>query len=105
MSTRGLSTAQIYLLGKEYQISCTEEQLPELKLAARHLDQKMRKIRDTGKVIGLERIAIMTALNLSHELLAEKTTDETELADQEARLELLNKKLHSALSHFSSNRP
>ncbi len=101
MSVNSTSTAQIYLLGKEYQIACTEEQLPELKLAARHLDQQMRKIRDTGKVIGLERIAIMTALNLSHELISEKTVDEKQLSDQEKRLELLNKKLHSALIHFN----
>jgi cell division protein ZapA len=97
-------TVQIYLLGKEYQISCTEEQIPELKLAARQLDQKMRNIRDTGKVIGLERIAIMTALNLSHELVAGQSDDDKKLIEQEERLNLLNKKLHSALNHFKPSR-
>ena len=46
-----------------------------LTQAARYLDQHMRDIRSTGKVMGLERVAIMAALNISHELLALKSGD------------------------------
>ena len=67
MSANPSQTVQIYLLGKEYQISCNDDNLAELKQAAQYLDTQMRSIRDTGKIIGLERIAVMAALNLSHE--------------------------------------
>ena len=68
MSGRG-NTVSVKILDKEYQVACPPEQQAELLLSARHLDEQMRAIRATGKVIGLERIAVMAALNISHELL------------------------------------
>lgn len=68
MSARG-NTVSVKILDKEYQVACPPEQQAELLLSARHLDEQMRAIRATGKVIGLERIAVMAALNISHELL------------------------------------
>ncbi|MEM1191471.1 MAG: cell division protein ZapA [Pseudomonadota bacterium] len=62
-------TFSVTILDKEYQVACPPEQQAELLLSARHLDEQMRAIRSTGKVIGLERIAVMAALNISHELL------------------------------------
>lgn len=63
------STFSVTILEKEYQVACPQDQQAELLLSARHLDEQMRAIRSTGKVIGLERIAVMAALNISHELL------------------------------------
>lgn len=63
------STFSVTILEKEYQVACPPDQQAELLLSARHLDEQMRAIRSTGKVIGLERIAVMAALNISHELL------------------------------------
>jgi cell division protein ZapA len=63
------STFSVTILDKEYQVACPPEQQADLLLSARHLDEQMRAIRSTGKVIGLERIAVMAALNISHELL------------------------------------
>jgi cell division protein ZapA len=60
---------KVQILGKEYPISCPEEEQHDLLLAARYLDDKMRKIRNAGRVIGTERIAVMAALNIAHELL------------------------------------
>jgi len=60
---------KVQILGKEYPISCPEEEQHDLLLAARYLDEKMRQIRNTGRVIGSERIAVMAALNIAHELL------------------------------------
>jgi cell division protein ZapA len=62
-------TVSIDILDKSYQVACKPEQEPELQQAARDLDDQMRAIRSTGKVIGLERVAIMAALNLSHQVL------------------------------------
>lgn len=66
MSTQ---TVSVKILDKEYQVACPTEQQQGLLQAAQHLDAQMRDIRSTGKVIGLERIAVMAALNISFELL------------------------------------
>lgn len=65
----------VYIMGREFTISCTDEERESLMDAVAFLDKKMRDIRDTGKIVGVERIAVMTALNLSHELLNSKSGD------------------------------
>ena len=62
-------TVSVSILDKDYQVACPEEQEAELIVSASYLDKQMRSIRENGKVIGLERIAVMAALNISHELL------------------------------------
>ena len=63
----------VNIMGREFTVSCTDEERPGLINAVNFLDKKMRDIRDNGKVVGAERIAIMTALNLAHELLNSKS--------------------------------
>lgn len=63
----------VNIMGREFTVSCTDEERPSLISAVNFLDKKMRDIRDSGKVVGVERIAIMAALNLSHELLNSKS--------------------------------
>ena len=58
----------VNILGKEYKISCGHDERKELINSAQQLDQQMMEIRDSGKVIGNERIAVMAALNIAHEL-------------------------------------
>ena len=60
---------EIHILGRAYKVACTREEESALVAAADYLDEKMRAIRDNGKVIGAERIAIMAGLNLAHDLL------------------------------------
>lgn len=60
---------KVQILGKEYPISCPADEQNELLTAARYIDDKMREIRDVGRIIGNERIAVMAALNIAHELL------------------------------------
>lgn len=71
-------TVSIDILDKSYQVACEPEQEAELKQAASDLDDQMRAIRSTGKVIGLERVAIMAALNLSHQVLVMKSGGQPE---------------------------
>ncbi len=59
----------VNIMGREFKVSCTDDEREGLIKAVNFLDKKMRDIRDTGKVIGVERIAIMAALNLAHELI------------------------------------
>lgn len=59
----------IRILEKEYQVACPVEERTDLLDAAEYLNSKMREIRDTGSVLGLDRIAVVAALNLANELL------------------------------------
>ncbi|MBF8781593.1 cell division protein ZapA [Pseudomonas fulva] len=67
MSSSNSVTVQI--LDKDYSIICPPEERNNLVSAARYLDAKMREIRSSGKVIGADRIAVMAALNITHDLL------------------------------------
>ena len=59
----------VTILGRQFRVACSDEEKPALLKAVDYLDSKMREIRDGGKVVGVERIAIMAALNMAHELL------------------------------------
>ena len=63
---------KVSILGREFAVACPDDQRDALSQAAMHLDQKMREIQKTGKVIGMEKCAIMAALNITHELLSYK---------------------------------
>ncbi len=62
-------TLDINLLGRDYKVGCKESERAELSEAVAFLDGKMREIRGAGKVAGADRIAVMAALNIAHELL------------------------------------
>jgi cell division protein ZapA len=66
-------TLDVALLGREYRVVCKESEREELLQAVQFLDRRMREIRDSGKVAGSERIAVMAALNMAHELLRTKS--------------------------------
>lgn len=63
------SPVVVTILGKEYQVACPEEEKSALIASAQMLNEGMEKIRSTGKVVGLDRIAVMAALNIAHELI------------------------------------
>jgi cell division protein ZapA len=62
-------TLEVSLLGREYKVTCRESERTQLLDAVAFLDRRMREIRDAGKIAGTERIAVMAALNIAHELL------------------------------------
>ena len=63
------NTVTVHILDKDYCIACPADERANLESAARYLDGKMREIRSGGKVIGADRIAVMAALNITHDLL------------------------------------
>ncbi len=85
----------VNIMGRDFTVSCTDEERPGLINAVNFLDKKMRDIRDSGKVIGVERIAIMTALNLSHELLNSKSGN-VDVGDINRRLTLMQDQIDQA---------
>lgn len=69
MSRQSAKTLDVTILEREFRVVCSEAERPELLDAVAYLDKKMHEIRDIGKVVTIERIAIMSALNIAHELL------------------------------------
>jgi cell division protein ZapA len=94
------NTVLIHILGKEYPIACTPEEEAALKASAEYLDGKMRDIRETGKVIGLERIAVMAALNISHEFLQSEETNVKQTTGSADSMGRISSKLDNALNRF-----
>ena len=66
------NTVTVHILDKEYCIACPADERSNLESGARYLDGKMREIRSSGKVVGADRIAVMAALNITHDLLHKK---------------------------------
>jgi len=94
------NTVTVKILDKDYQVACPPEQEKGLIEAARHLDKQMRKVRDSGKVIGLERIAMMVALNTAYELLNKEPVVAEAPAVELEQLKKLGEKIDDALQRF-----
>ncbi|MEW5838630.1 MAG: cell division protein ZapA [Pseudomonadota bacterium] len=85
MNQEAVTPVSVTVLDKEFRIACPPQERDALIRAARHLDGKMREIRHTGKVIGNDRVAVMAAINLTHELLELRDEHERLLAQMHAR--------------------
>ena len=87
----------IRILEKEYQVACPASEKADLMASAELLNKKMREIRDSGKVVGLDRVAVMAALNMANELL-KRTGDEQQLKDIVGlRVKAMSERLDAAL--------
>jgi len=73
MSAQTKGGLDVNIMGREFRIACQEDEQKDLLKAIEYLNMKMREIRDAGKVIGVERVAIMAALNITHEFLSSRT--------------------------------
>ncbi len=88
----------VQILDKDYRISCEPGEKASLLESVKFLDCKMREIRSTGKVIGTDRIAVMAALNLAHELLGQQTQKESSCQSVGKRIKALQNKIEIALN-------
>ena len=91
-------TLTISIMNKEFQVACPEGEEEALQRAARYLSEQMQEIRQSGKVVGMDRIAIMTALNMSHELLSGQSKVQTSQDYAKLRIRALNDRLENAIS-------
>ena len=96
-------TVTLKILGRELQVNCPEGQEHELMDAAHYLDQTMHSIRKQGRVIGLERIAMMAALNITHELLQVRSQREDYINTVNHGLQRLTEKLTHCLTSEEEN--
>ncbi len=94
-------TVFVKILDKEYQVACPREERQALVESAQLLDERMKAIRGTGAIIGLERIAVMAALNLSHELLQARQAGNGGVSSaSQVDLLRLNEKLDRSLANL-----
>ena len=91
-------TLDITILGRTYKVACAEGERDALLRTAAYLDAKMGEIRKGGKVSGTERIAVMAALNIAHELLTTKFAGGFDIGEAKRRIAAVEAKLDSVLA-------
>ncbi len=89
---------EVHILDKAYKVACPEEERDDLLKSASFLDERMREVRSAGRVVGSERIAVITALNVTHELLRLQSSGAADDPDRVDRLREITDRIDNALS-------
>jgi cell division protein ZapA len=92
-----VARVSVRLLDREYQVACPPEERSDLLDSAEYLDAKMREVRDSGKVVGVDRIAVISALNLANELIKLRRNGSSVDSELGAKLQRLRERVESAL--------
>jgi cell division protein ZapA len=95
--TQMFAHVNVKILDKEYQVACKADERAALLDSAELLNLKMLEIRDSGKVTGLDRIAIMAALNLANEMIRVRGQEELLESDAAVRIQAMRERVESAL--------
>ena len=90
-------SVDVQIMGRDFSVACTEEERQGLLEAVNYLNKKMLDIRDAGKVVGVERIAIMAALNLSHEVL-NTSSGGIDIGDYKRRIHAMQHQIDEAVA-------
>jgi cell division protein ZapA len=88
----------VRILEKEYIVACPHEERSALLDSAELLNARMREIRDSGKVVGLDRIAVIAALNLANELIRLQNRDQQTEVDLGNRVRTLRDRIEGELA-------
>jgi cell division protein ZapA len=91
-------TLDVSVLGRSYKVACEDGERESLLQAVAYVDGKMAEIKSAGKVAGNERIAVMVALNIAHELLSTKIGGGFDLGQAKRRIALIEARLDEALA-------
>lgn len=97
-----VQTVTVSILDKDYQVSCKPDEVSALQQSARYLDKKMREIKSGSSILGLDRIAMMAALNIANDYLSENQKTESLVASQAREMAFLTGKLDQALVRLKS---
>ena len=92
------TTVIVNILEKDYEVACAPGEVDALKASARYVDRQMQSIRNSGKVIGLDRVAVMAALNIANEYLG----TEARRKQTEERIDQLAEKLKQVIEEQGS---
>jgi len=96
-------TVSAKILSKEYTIACPAEEREALESSVRYVDSQMQEIRNGGKVIGAERIAVMAAINIAHEMLKSQNQVQNIDVDVINRLDELQSKINDSLDKVAAS--
>ncbi|MDE0224650.1 MAG: cell division protein ZapA [Gammaproteobacteria bacterium] len=96
------TTVTVNILDRAYEVGCRPDEVDELMRAARSLSVRMREIQRAGKVVGLDRIAVMAALNYAHEYLEMKEWLARAVADTDGRAGRMAERITAALEDLGS---
>ena len=91
-------TLEVNILVRGYKVACEDDEREALLQAVAYVDGKMGEIKSSGKIAGTERIAVMAALNIAHELLSTKVGDGFDLGQAKRRIASIEAKLDEALA-------
>ncbi len=94
----GANTLEVSILGRTYRVACDDAEREALLQAVAYIDGKMNEVRKSGKVSGSERIAVMVALNIAHELLATKVSGGVDLGQAKRRMASIESRIDAALA-------
>lgn len=100
--TQQLAQVSVRILDKEYQVACPPDERTDLLDSAEILNNKMREIRDSGRVVGLDRIAVMAALNMANDLMHAQARDQELEGDISDRLKSISDRVDSVLGGTQS---
>lgn len=100
-----VETVSVSILGKDYQVNCKADEVDSLVQSAAYLDKTMQDIKSSGSILGLDRIAVMAALNISNDFLAESKKNKSIVDQQQTRIQNLATKLDSALNRLNVETP
>lgn len=98
MSSQPPVPVTVTIMDKEYRVACPPDERDALLASATLLNERLREIRDSGKVIGAERIGVMAALNIAHELVLHRGTPSSDEHPARSRIRALQHKIESALN-------
>ena len=98
MSVKKSNALDVQILDREFRVACPDDEKAELLEAVGYLDKKMREIRNAGKIASTERIAIMAALNIAHELLTTKLGGGFDMGDYKRRMQSMQTTIEEALA-------
>lgn len=88
----------VVILDRKYRVACPDDERENLMASVAYLDQKMREIKDAGKIAGADRIAVMAALNIAHELLSARTGAGFDIAEYKRRMVSMNSLVDEGLA-------
>jgi cell division protein ZapA len=88
----------VTIMGREYRVACKPDEKQELLDAVAYVDKQMRLIRDTGKQNNAERVAVMTALNVAHELLKVRVAGNVDLGGLKRRIQDMQSMIDATLA-------
>jgi cell division protein ZapA len=94
----GAKTIEVTLLGRSYRVACSDAEREALLQAVAYLEGKMNEIKASGKVAGTERIAVMAALNVAHELLSMRLGEGFDMGEAKRRISSIEARLEAALA-------